>query len=270
MPPNHSLSPVARDNHGVRGKRIFVAIAAIGFLVASVSGASSTEEGRVALARISRPAKPAVPVVLIAPTTTSTSTSTTSSTMLVARPRRAGVVALTFDDGPSAEFTPQVLDILARYNAKATFFLVGSEIEASPDVVRRMVNEGHRIGNHTWDHVALPSLDEAGFVAQVDRTQNLLLQFTRRPATCIRPPFGKTDARVRTAMAARGLSVERWSQDTEDWKHPGVNEIIGNALSGAAPGAVVLLHDSSEQTVAALPAIIEGIHARGLSLAPIC
>ena len=105
-----------------------------------------------------------------------TTTTATPSTTLVPRrlPRTGGSVALTFDDGPSETFTPQVLDILARYNVKATFFLVGREAEASPALVQRMVAEGHVVGNHTWDHVDLTSLDEEGFRQQIDRTDAVL------------------------------------------------------------------------------------------------
>lgn len=246
----------------MRGKHLVVAFAAAAFVVASATSARSTPTGRVAMARIHPTAKAAVRVVAVTPTPPT-----------VAAPLRSiGSVALTFDDGPSATFTPQVLDVLRRYDVKATFFVVGSQAAAHPGLVRRIVREGHHIGNHTWDHYALPNLDDNGFRVEVDQTQALLRTFTPK-ATCIRPPFGRVDARSRAAMRARGLQVMRWSVDSDDWKRPGADVIVANLLAGAEPNAVLLLHDGGpdmSQTVAALPALIEGIHARGLSIAPIC
>ena len=259
----------------MRGKRVLIVLLAAVFVVASATGANSTADSRVALARISPVAKPAVPVVVVLPTTTTMATTApvTTSTTARVRVRAQGPIALTFDDGPSPEFTPQVLDILARYNVKANFFLVGSEAELNPDLVRRIVAEGHTIGNHTWDHVALPTLDDAGFVAQIDRTQELLRTFTDRPANCVRPPFGKVDDRSRAAVHQRGLAVQRWTRDSNDWRRPGVDAIVASILAGIEPHAVMLLHDGGpdmSQTVAALPTIIESIHARGFRFAPIC
>jgi peptidoglycan/xylan/chitin deacetylase (PgdA/CDA1 family) len=257
------------DNDGVRGKHLIVAFVAAGFVVASATSARSTPTGRVALTRLAgtvvTTSTTATPAPQPPPAPTTTTTSTTVPTI--------GTVALTFDDGPSVEFTPQVLDILLRYNVKATFFLVGSEAEANPDLVRRILRDGHAIGNHTWDHVALPTLDETGFVQQVDRTQALLERIAGRRLPCVRPPFGKIDDKSRAAMRARGLRVERWTADSGDWKRPGAAAIVANLLAGAEPHAVMLLHDGGpdmSKTVASLPAVIEGIHARGLAIAPIC
>ncbi len=234
---------------------------AAAFVVASATSAKSTPTGRVALDRIDPTTTTVAPA---APTTTTTMPAFVS---------KLGSVALTFDDGPSAKFTPQILDILRHYNVKATFFIVGSEAKERPALVRRIVAEGHEIGNHTWDHLALPNLDENGFRVEVDQTQRLLETFTSKKLDCIRPPFGKIDNRSRAAMHARGLKVVRWTADSDDWKKPGAPVIVANLLAGVAPNAVLLLHDGGpdmSQTVAALPAVIEGIHARGLSIAPIC
>ncbi len=267
----------------MRGKRVvrlLVALVVPMFVVAQPTGAKTTTVGRVALARIAGPAVPAVPVpALVAAPTTTTTTATTQPPppppppSLVVRTRSRGSVALTFDDGPSAVDTPEVLAILARYGVRATFFVVGSQAEVNPDIVRSIVAAGHTIGNHTWDHVALPTLDDAGYEAQIDRTQTLLTELSGRPVRCARPPFGKIDARGRAQLRARGLQMVRWTKDTEDWKRPGVDAIVSRALAGAEPGGVILLHDGGpdmSQTVAALPAIIEGISAQGFAFAPIC
>ena len=204
-----------------------------------------------------------------------TMTTATPSTTVVPRrlPRTGGSVALTFDDGPSETFTPQVLDILARYNVKATFFLVGREAEASPALVQRMVAEGHVVGNHTWDHVDLTSLDEEGFRQQIDRTEDLLRAQTGQAVPCVRPPEGRVNSSVIAALNARGLRMMKWNRDTEDWKTPGVDAIVRRATTALTDGRVILLHDGGpdmSQTVAALPSIIEGIQAQGLQISPVC
>lgn len=199
--------------------------------------------------------------------------TTTTSTTAAPRVRRPivpdGTVALTFDDGPNEIYTPQVLEILARYNVKATFFLVGAEAERYPDIVRRILSEGHAIGNHTWDHVDLTVLDEEGFRQQVDRTQTLLSEMQGAPVRCVRPPHGRINQFAMDQLNARGLRMMKWNRDTEDWKEPGVDAIVGRALWDVRPGRVILMHDMS-QTVAALPSIIEGIQAQGLQISPVC
>jgi peptidoglycan/xylan/chitin deacetylase (PgdA/CDA1 family) len=185
----------------------------------------------------------------------------------------AAPVALTFDDGPNESFTPQVLDILARYGVRATFFVVGAEVDRLPDLTRRLVNDGHVLGNHTWDHADLTTLDEDGFRAQIDRTEDLLATFTGHRSSCARPPYGRINQYARDQLNARGMRATRWSTDTGDWKRPGADEIVRRAVDGARPGAVILLHDGGpdmSQTVAALPRIIEGMRSRGLRFAPIC
>lgn len=221
------------------------------------------------------PAMPPTTALFVPPIEITTTTSTTTAP--APRIRRPivppGTVALTFDDGPNETFTPQVLDILARYNVKATFFLVGAEVEKSPALVRRILDEGHAIGNHTWDHIDLTDLDEEGFRQQVDRTQTLLTEIQGAPVTCVRPPHGRINQYVMDQLNARGLRMMKWNRDTEDWKQPGVDSIISRALSGMAPGRVILMHDSGpdmSQTVAALPTIIEGIQAQGLQISPVC
>jgi peptidoglycan/xylan/chitin deacetylase (PgdA/CDA1 family) len=218
------------------------------------------------------------------PTTTSTElVPSTTNVPTTQRPRvratpttwgaNAAPVALTFDDGPNEIYTPQVLDILARYGVRATFFMVGSEVQQLPSLAQRVVSEGHAIGNHTWDHVDLTTLDDEGFRQQVDRTEDELTTLVGGSVPCVRPPFGRLNQYVRDQLRSRGLAISRWTKDTEDWKRPGTRVIVERALAGAAPGAVILFHDSGpdmSQTVDALPAIIEGIQARGLRMAPVC
>jgi peptidoglycan/xylan/chitin deacetylase (PgdA/CDA1 family) len=184
-----------------------------------------------------------------------------------------GAVALTFDDGPSPDSTPRVLAVLAEHGAKATFFAVGRQAAAYPDVIRQLVASGNAIGNHTWDHMLLPGLTESAFSEQVDNTSDLLSRVAGQPVRCVRPPAGKHDASVDRRLARRGLAEVLWSVDSGDWKMPGPDAIASRVLSRLRPDAVILLHDAgpeADQTLAALPRILDGISRRGLRFATIC
>jgi peptidoglycan/xylan/chitin deacetylase (PgdA/CDA1 family) len=183
------------------------------------------------------------------------------------------VMALTFDDGPDPEYTPQVLDVLAHFHLTATFFMIGWEAAADPDLVRQVASAGHGIGDHTWNHGDLTRQNEASFRMQVDRTDDLLGSLTGRRISCVRPPQGHVNKDVLKRLAARGLTTVLWSDDPRDWTRPGASAIVQEVLAEAAPGAIVELHDGGgdrRETVQALPAIIEGLRAQGYSLAPIC
>lgn len=183
------------------------------------------------------------------------------------------VVALTFDDGPDPTFTPKVLDLLAQERVPATFFMIGWEAAASPDLVRRVAAAGDGVGSHTWNHLDLTRLNEAGMATQVDRTETLLSSETGWKVTCIRPPEGHEDQALVRRLSQRGLSTVLWSADTRDWTRPGTDTIVRRALANLSPGAIILLHDGGgdrSETLAGLPQIIEGVQSQGYRLVPIC
>ncbi|MEA2567065.1 MAG: peptidoglycan-N-acetylglucosamine deacetylase [Actinomycetota bacterium] len=183
------------------------------------------------------------------------------------------VVALTFDDGPDPSFTPRVLDVLSHYQVPATFFMIGWEAAASPDLVKRVAARGDGVGSHTWNHIDLTRLSDAGMAVQVDKTQALLSSETGWKVACIRPPQGHVNPGLVRRLSQRGLITVLWSADTRDWTLPGTDTIVRRALADLSPGAIILMHDGGgdrRQTLAALPRIIESVHARGYRLVPIC
>ncbi len=185
----------------------------------------------------------------------------------------AALVALTFDDGPDPTFTPRILDLLAAKHATATFFVVGRQAQRFPDLVGAEVGEGSTVEGHTWSHRRLPGLDEASFSAEVDRSDDLLARLIGHPVTCVRPPYGRVDARVVDRLGERGLSAAMWDIDPRDWSRPGSGTIAARVLGRLHPGAVIVLHDGGgdrSQTVAALSMILDGISARGYVPAPLC
>jgi peptidoglycan-N-acetylglucosamine deacetylase len=178
----------------------------------------------------------------------------------------AKTVALTFDDGPDPHSTPRVLAILAHAHTLATFFMVGRQAAAHPQLVRRVAQAGQQIGGHTWNHRRLDRLPPARAAAEVDCTDRLLARLTGQSVRLLRPPDGAFDRRVVDLAAARGLQLMLWTVDSRDWTRPGVGRIVATVVRELRPGAIVLLHDGGgdrSQTVAALPGLLRQLHARG-------
>ncbi|WP_231978078.1 polysaccharide deacetylase family protein [Streptomyces sp. TLI_053] len=180
----------------------------------------------------------------------------------------APLVALTFDDGPHPEYTPQVLDVLARYDAPAAFFCIGLHALAHPGVVRRIAAEGHLLGNHSWSHAYLPDLGPIGLREQLGFTADTLARAvgTTRASSWLRPPYGGRSPELLRAVAGMGLTTVLWDVDAKDWSRPGPGIVADRVLRAVGPGSVVLMHDGGgdrSQTVAALPGVITGLRRRG-------
>lgn len=170
------------------------------------------------------------------------------------------IAYFTFDDGPS-QFTPQILDILRRHEASGTFFMLGSEAQANPELVDRVRREGHAVGNHSWSHPDFTTLDDKKVTQQITKTDSVIGE-----AKCVRPPYGATNDQVRARIAELGKSQQLWTIDTLDWSRPGVAKIEQNIMDPMAPGAVVLMHDgggSREQSVAALERVLTKLDEAG-------
>ncbi len=180
-------------------------------------------------------------------------------------------VALTFDDGPHPPYTERVLDTLARYEVAATFFCVGLHTRAHPDLVRRIVDEGHQLGNHTWSHPMLGDLEQAQVRAQLDRTDELLDAAGRSGRPLFRPPYGAITPEFVQWFESdpAGRTMVLWDVEPFDWAEPGSDAIADRVLADVSPGSIVLLHDGGgdrSQTAAALPSIVEGLLERGYAL----
>lgn len=174
-------------------------------------------------------------------------------------PAAGRMVALTFDDGPSTA-TPAVLDLLKRYDVHATFFVLGSSSTWNPRMLRRIVDEGHSLGVHSWDHARFPSWSD------MRRARNAVTSITGVTPCLFRPPYGLTNGRVVADANSLGMTSVMWSSDTNDWQRRGVDSIARAALR-VGPGGIILMHDGGGprgQTVAALSTVIPRLKARGL------
>ena len=178
----------------------------------------------------------------------------------------AGHVRLTFDDGPSPDVTPVILETLEEWDATATFFVVGEMVRANPDLVRRAYADGHAIGNHTWDHSDLALATSEQVRSQLQSTSDVVEEVIGVAPTEWRPPYGSTDAGVEAVAADLGLSGPvLWTVDTKDFENPSAETIRDRVLDGLQAGGIVLLHDAwTQNTDEALPMILAGLAERGL------
>ncbi len=176
-------------------------------------------------------------------------------------------VALTFDDGPHASYTPQVLDILKRHGAHATFFVLGSNASRHPGILARAAAEGHEIGSHTWSHINMSRSSTEKIFSELDRTNAAIESATGKAPRVMRPPYGSAgNGLVRSLYNRYGTPAILWDVDTEDWRHPGVSVVVDRAVSKAKPGSIILVHDIHASTLAAVEGIVTGLQARGYKL----
>jgi peptidoglycan-N-acetylglucosamine deacetylase len=198
--------------------------------------------------------------------------------VLVRGPAESRNVVLTFDDGPTSPFTEQILDILAEHQVPATFFLCGKNVERHPEIARRIVREGHSVGNHTFSHPLLLLRSRKFMAGEIDRTQETIERVTGVRPNLFRPPYGARWFGLMPTLKARGLEMVMWSAAGYDWKYR-TQAIIKATTREMRSGSVLLLHDGHERqvpgkvdqssTVEALPAILDAAAEAGLRVVPI-
>lgn len=177
---------------------------------------------------------------------------------------------LTYDDGPDPDWTTRILDVLARYRAKATFFVLGQAAKAYPEIMARIRREGHAVANHTYSHPSLAGMGPKRFQQEVGGTQRML---GKHASDCLRPPYGEIDGSTAAKARAIGLRLVLWDVDPSDWAKPGAGAIAGTVISGAHNGAVVLLHDGGgarHQTLEATETILRTLSRKGYTFASVC
>ncbi len=180
------------------------------------------------------------------------------------------VLHLTFDDGPDPEHTPRMLDLLARHDARATFFLLGQNVERHPQLAARIVAAGHTLGNHSWDHPRVERLTLSQLREQIDRTDALLARFDGQPRHDFRPPRGEMPAGMVLDCIRRGIRIAYWSYDTLDYSHRGPAELAAVARRDPLrAGDVLLMHDDSAHSHGLLDAMLPEWKAQGFALEPL-
>ena len=180
-------------------------------------------------------------------------------------PKCYNCVAITYDDGPVPGSTERLLDILKRKGVHATFLVVGRNANAYPQILRRIRDEGHTIGNHSLDHPDLARQSDAAIAAQLDGTDAALKKQADVEPHWMRPPYGSYDSRVASAAGSRGMALAVWDVDTADWQHRNPTTTCQRAVEGAREGSIILMHDIHEPTVDAAECVIDGLRAKGLN-----
>ena len=212
-------------------------------------------------------ATPAFTQTPLIPTPTKVVPTTTPNPAL---PHAGDILYLSFDDGPSTQWTPKILDILEKHNVKATFFIVGQDAKERPEVIHAIVDAGHIIAHHTWSHSSLAGLNFDAFAEEVYLSNAASV---RELAPCIRLPYGEADSYTESHAAELGLDIIWWDVDPFDWSSPGQEYIESFVLDEVSPEDIILLHDGGgdrSQTLAALDTILTELKNQGYRFELLC
>lgn len=178
-------------------------------------------------------------------------------------------VALTFDDGPSRENTPRILDILEHHDVHATFFVLGRRVRDMPELTQDIHERGHELGNHSWSHGSFRSLWKSEIVEELTRTGDAIFDVVGLYPALVRPPYGRYAPSAVPVFGSLGMHAILWSVDSHDWDEPDPQVIARHVVEGAHDGSIVLLHDRASTTVHALPHILRGLEERGFEIVPV-
>lgn len=172
---------------------------------------------------------------------------------------------MTFDDGPHVSHTPRLLDMLQRWQIKATFYVIGRNVARLPGIVRRIVNEGHEIANHTWSHPSLSKLGNDAVRMELRRTHDAIVNACGVSPLTYRPPYGAITASQKQWIAREfGYPTIMWSVDPNDWKDRNAGIVSSRIVAGARSGSIILAHDIHPTTISAMPSSLPVLAGRGM------
>jgi peptidoglycan/xylan/chitin deacetylase (PgdA/CDA1 family) len=188
----------------------------------------------------------------------------TAGRVYTKRAGEASGVYLTFDDGPHPEHTPRLLELLARHDARATFFLLGENAARHQDLVRRIVSEGHAIGNHSYTHPSFVDISLRRQAQEIDRTERVLSGFDGRPSHPFRPPRGRPTAGTIALCLLRRCPMALWTHDSRDFARDTASVVESLSSAQVEPGDILLFHDDSGTGLDALEVLLPRWQSSGL------
>ena len=171
-------------------------------------------------------------------------------------------IAITFDDGPTPGVTDVILDELKKRNIRSTFFMIGRQIVAAPELAQRVLAEGHEICNHTFNHVKLNTLSDQQVNWEIQKTQDTISELLNYRPTWLRPPYGAFRKNQIGILQSLNVGVVFWSVDSRDWSQPGEEKISNTILTHTKPGSIILCHDLHKQTASCIGQILDGLLER--------
>ncbi|WP_169334287.1 polysaccharide deacetylase family protein [Rubritalea marina] len=178
--------------------------------------------------------------------------------------RNSKNIAITFDDGPHPTLTPKLLDILKARNVKATFYVLGPLVEKHPELTRRILREGHELGNHTWTHPDMSKMGANSVRNELQRTEDTIVRVTGVKPQTMRPPYGAfRSEQKKWVFAEFGYPTILWDVDPNDWRRPGSQVVARRLINGARGGSILLAHDIHSGTIAAMPMTLDSLINQG-------
>jgi peptidoglycan/xylan/chitin deacetylase (PgdA/CDA1 family) len=179
-------------------------------------------------------------------------------------------IAITFDDGPHATLTPKLLDMLAARRLKATFFIIGQNGAEYPDIMKRIVREGHELANHSWSHPNLAKMSDDAVRAQMQKTDEVIQAAAGKRTTLMRPPYGSITPRQKEWINQEfGYRTIIWDVDPFDWRRPGAGVIRDRIVNQTQPGSIILVHDIHPGSIDAMPETFDQLTAKGFKFATV-
>lgn len=178
-------------------------------------------------------------------------------------------ISISFDAAWGADYTEDLLSILDKHNVKTTFFLVAFWIEKYPDMLRKIDEKGHEIGNHSATHPKMSQLSEIKIVEELTKTSTKIEEITGKDVTLFRPPFGDYNNRLMKTAKSLGYYVIQWDVDSLDYKDYGTDAIVNRVLDNVTNGSIVLFHNNATYTKTALPIILNKLQQEGYEIVPI-
>lgn len=173
------------------------------------------------------------------------------------------MIALTFDDGPSKLYTPRILDVLEEYNSVGTFFVLGSHVKDNKDTLIRMIENGHEIGNHSYNHKDITTMSDEELYKQIKGTDDLIRNATGYIPSIMRPPYGANSEEYNKKIFK---PIILWSIDTLDWENRNTEIIVNNILDNVKDGDIILMHDLYDSTAEAVEKVVPELINRGYQL----
>ncbi|NLY79602.1 MAG: polysaccharide deacetylase family protein [Lysinibacillus sp.] len=217
-------------------------------------------QGEVAVKDVGSPTV-TLPISYLNPILASVFQSEEKSEVTIVTPKEnKKKVALTFDDGPHPKVTMQILNTLEKYDAKATFFMLGKQVEKHTDIAKEVVSRGHEIGNHTYNHPELTKQSTSQVQWQVDHTDQIIFDVIGEYPTVFRPPYGAKNQHVDSLI---DVPVIMWTIDTYDWKHRDPNKLLPAVKANLHDGAIILMHDIHQSTADGLESVLIYLQQEG-------